>query len=160
MVAAFLSTVLMLMVSGMWFSFGRVMSENVADAALTSDARLVFETIRRDFSGQLAGVKTGEKSLGRLVGRMIVGGDRLLLCYDGAPVNENADWSSPDSVVEYRLDNNQLLRIDAALGATVVIADGVTKFSATALRSGVRIELTIRRRAVERTYTLITRDPG
>jgi hypothetical protein len=85
--------------------------------------------------------------------------DQLLLCFDGSPVNETADWVSPDTVIEYGVINGQLIRSDNSTGSEMVVADGVANFEVTELSDGVRLELTLERRGLERTYSWITRDP-
>jgi prepilin-type N-terminal cleavage/methylation domain-containing protein len=158
-VATLLSSLLLLMVSSVWFSFGRATRGNVADADLAAEARLTAEAFRRDFSGYRPDAAPGDKQLGRLVGRTIVGGERLLLCYDGAPINKSADWADPDRVVEYGVVEGQLQRIDSDTGATVVVADNVAGLAITDLGTGVRIELTLEQTDVQQTYTWITQDP-
>jgi prepilin-type N-terminal cleavage/methylation domain-containing protein len=159
MIAAVLSTMLLLMVSNMWFSLGRSAAGNAADVALTAEARLAGESFRRDFSGCLPGAVTGTKRLGRFVGRMSPAGDQLLLCFDGSPANGTADWNAPDTVIEYSLQGDQLIRSDSQTGAEIVVADGVTSFDVEELSDGVRLDLTLQRRDISRTFNWITQDP-
>lgn len=158
-IAGLLSTFLMLMVSGMWFNLSRAMSENVADSSLSTEARFALETLSRDLGGYLPGDTTGEKAQGQLVGQIIAGADRLLLCYDGAPANSTADWTSPDVVVEYTLNGDQLERTNNESGTLLIVARDVSGFVLTDLGSSIRIELTLERRDMVRTYTLIAQDP-
>jgi prepilin-type N-terminal cleavage/methylation domain-containing protein len=159
MIAALLSAFLLLMVSGMWSALGRSMAENVADGHVAADAALALETLRRDLSGNLPGANTGGKQQGRLVGRLVVGGNQLRLCFDGAPTNGEADWTAPDNVVVYELDNGQLVRTEQGTSGVFVAADGVEQFLVTDEGSGVRIELSLSRRGASRTYTFVSQDP-
>jgi type II secretory pathway component PulJ len=159
MIAAVLSTLLLLMVSNMWLSLGRSAANNAADVALTAEARLAEETFRRDFGGCLPGVSTGAKYVGRLVGRMSPAGDQLLLCFDGSPVNGAADWVWPDTVIEYSVRDGQLLRSDSQSGCESVVADGVIAFIVQERSDGVRLDLTLQKRDLDRSYTWITQDP-
>lgn len=158
-IAALLSSMLLLMVAGMWQSIGRSTRANLASVALATEARLAAEAFRRDFSGQFAGGQPGDKRLGRLVGRMIVDGNHLRLCYDGAPPNGEADWAEPDQVVEYFVDQQQLLRTDSQSAGALVVADGVIQFTVTDWGTGVRIELTLQHGNDQRIYTWVTNDP-
>jgi len=159
MIAAMLSAGLLVMVSGIWMGLGRAAAENIADSQMAGDAQLAMETLRRDLSGHLPGATSGRAEQGRLVGRLIVGGDQLKLCYDGGAANGAADWSSPDVVVDYDVDGSNLVRFDDTTGTAFVAATGVEQFLVSDLGSGVRIELTLRRRNNSRTYTFISRDP-
>jgi type II secretory pathway component PulJ len=159
MIAALLSAFLLLMVSGMWSALGRSMAENVADGHVAADAALALETLRRDLSGNLPGANTGEKQQGRLVGRLVVGGEQLRLCFDGAPTNGEADWTGPDVVVVYELDTDHLVRTDQGTGTVFVVAHGVEQFLVTDEGTGVRIDLSLSRRGASRTYTFVSQDP-
>ena len=147
------------MVSGMWQSIGRSTRDNLASVALATEARLAAEAFRGDFAGQFAGGAPGDKQLGRLVGRMIVGGDRSGCVTTVRPLNGAADWADPDQVVEYFVDQAQLLRTDTQTGAALVVADGVTQFAVTDLGTGVRLALTLQHGTEQRTYTWVTIDP-
>ena len=159
MIATLLSSFLLLMIAGMWASLGRSAAGNLADCQIAADALMALDTFRRDLSGTLPGSSLGGKQQGRLVGRLIVGGNQLRLCYDGNPANGIADWGNPDRVVVYQLDAGRLVRTDVATGASFVVADSAEQFCVTDLGTGVRIALTLGRRRVCRTYTLVTRDP-
>lgn len=148
-----------MMVANFWCSFSQAASENLADIAIAAEARLAHETFRRDFSGCLPGVNTGTRTLGRCVGRLRPQGDYLMLCFDGSPVNQIADWNSPDTVVEYTLENGQLLRSDNQSDTVLVVADGVMEFTVTEHSDGLTLELTLERQDLSRTYTWRTQDP-
>ena len=74
--------------------------------------------------------------------------------------NEVADWNPPDSIVEYRLSGADLLREDKATGDVFLAASGVEAFAVTDIGGGLRIELTLRRRDLTRTYTFVSQDPS
>lgn len=156
LISAMLSTWLLLMLSSWWFNWGRMLRDNVADIDLAGEARLALETLGRDFGGCLPGTTSGPKALGRCVGQMVIGGDCVRLCYDGAPTNGEADWASPDTVIEYNLHDGQLLRSNLQTGTVLVAATGVTRFAVTHTGAGLRIEFTLQRRQLQRAYTLVT----
>jgi hypothetical protein len=134
------------------------MADNIAEGQLAADAGLTLETLRRDLGGHLPGTATGEKQRGRMVGRLILGDDRLMLCFDGPPVNGVADWTKRDDVVVYEVASEKLVRTDNSGNEPFVVADGVERLRIADLGSGIRLELTLRRRDLSRTYTLVTQD--
>ena len=160
MIVATMTSFLMLMLSGVWRAFGRSLIETSAQARLLCEADLAVETLRRDFCGHLPGTDTGDLETGKLLGRLVLaGGSQLLLCFDGPPANGAADWAAPDTVVLYRVQNEQLLRIDQQAGSVFVVSDGVEQFAVVDQPHGVTIDLTLRRRNLSRTYTFETQDP-
>ncbi len=67
--------------------------------------------------------------IGAAVGASILEDDRVLLCKDGGPTpNGEADWGSPDALVEYVLTDGKLYREDQSTGTRIVVAEGVTTF--------------------------------
>lgn len=158
-IAGLLSTVLLVMIGNVWRSFSLATRRQLDDVGLASDARLAQESFRRDLAGHLPGAAAGEPAVGRFVGRLCPQSGRLMLCFDGAPTNQTADWLAPDVVVEYSVENGQLLRTDNATNAVLVVAEGVATFAATEQSDGVRLDLTLQRRDLIRTYTWIARDP-
>ncbi len=159
MISVGLSAFLMLMVSGMSADLWRSMASNAQEVKVSGEATFALETLRRDFGGQLPGDLTGEKGLGSLVGRLVVGDDQLMLCFDGAPVNGTADWVAPDVVITYDVQDGRLVRTDSTTFTTFTVADHVTQFKVIDQGTGVRIELTLESRNINRTYTLVTQDP-
>jgi hypothetical protein len=143
----------------MWFSLGRSSVDGLANSRLAGEARMAADVFSRDFSGCLPGATTGGKPLGRLMGRLLVGGSELRLCYEGTPENGSADWTTPDRIVVYGLDSGQLTRSDLEAGTCFVVADHVEDFQLTELGTGVQIDLTLRQRDLQRTYTFVVQDP-
>ena len=98
MLVAGLMSLLVLMMSSSWHAFGRSLSDSVTRCRVTQEANLCLESLRRELNGYLPEGAAGVIEESRLVGRLIVGGSQLQLCYDGAPANGIADWSAPDTV--------------------------------------------------------------
>jgi hypothetical protein len=159
MIVALLTSLLFLMISGIWTGFGRSLSDSVAQGRVVTEAALAVETLRRDLRGTLPGMETGSLERGRMVGRLVVGGTQLRLCFDGDPADGSANWAAPDVVLVYQVQDGQLVRLDQTAGSSFVVADNVQQFQVTEQAGGVRIELTVGFRDFARTYTIITRDP-
>jgi prepilin-type N-terminal cleavage/methylation domain-containing protein len=160
MIVTTMTGVLVIMISGFWTSFGRSLADGVAQARTAGEATLALETLRRDLSGHLPGAAAGSQPVGQYVGRLVTdGGARLMLCFDGAPANGNADWAAPDTVVTYEMQNGQLVRLDQQTGGTFVVADRVDQFQVLDQGDRLRIDLTVTFRDFTNTYTLIAQDP-
>lgn len=152
---AFLS----MLIAGIWSGLVRSSTDSMAQARLVSAAQFALESFRRDLAGSLPEAQNGSKSEGLMVGNLVTADTRLLLCFDGEPVNEIADWAAPDTVIEYELQVDQLVRTNQMSGIAFVVADNVRNLSLTQLASGLKIELTIERGKLSRTYTVISQDP-
>jgi type II secretory pathway pseudopilin PulG len=160
-------SLLVLLISGAWRGLGRSSADAAARGRVAHEARLAASTLARDFSGSLPEQVTGLKDSGRLVGRSIVAGPRLRLCFDGEPLNGLADWGPPDTTVVYRiktepeygLPRKRLVRTNEATGSEFTAAASVDSMALLDQRDGVKIELTSTCRDVTRTYTIVAKDP-
>jgi len=157
--ASGIMSLLVLLLSAAWSCVGRSSADAIARCRIAQEANLAAQTLARDFSGSLPEETTGAKQLGRIVGRMVVGGSRLLLCFDGGSANGTADWAAPDTVITYDVLDNQLVRANLKTGTAFTVATSVDRMQLTAQADGVRIDLTFSHRDVAHTYTMIARDP-
>ena len=88
-----------------------------------------------------------------------MGTSELRLCYDGgANPNGIADWASPDTVVVYTLDGDDLIREDEKLNTTVTVARHVEQLIVRPQGTDLEVGLTFNYRGVHRTYTFIAKD--
>ncbi len=152
---AFLS----MLIAGIWAGLVRSSTDTIAQGRLVSAAQFALESFRRDLAGSLPEDPNGTRLQGMMVGSLVTSDARLLLCFDGEPMNEIADWIAPDTVIVYDVQGGQLIRTDQQSGNDFVVADNVDDFIVTQLASGLRIELTVGRGNLTRTYTLISQDP-
>jgi hypothetical protein len=153
---------LAMLLGATWGAFGRPLVEADTRGRLALEAQMVATALAHDLGGSVS--TTGGRADGRFVGRMITGGDRLRLCFDGGTTpNGLADWSAPDSVMTYFINKNgsipELVRLDESSGATFTVARYVTSMSLVDLGNGVQVELTLSYRNMTKTYTLVTIDP-
>jgi hypothetical protein len=150
---------LAVLLSSAWSGMGRPLVEAVARSRVAHEASLATASLARDWGGN-ALVATGEQAEGRLVGRTIVSGSELWLCFDGG-TNPNglADWTAPDTVIVYDVQANQLIRTNQNSGTAFTVATDVQSLALTDLGDGIQIDLTLDFRDINRTYTMIAKDP-
>ena len=154
-----LMSLLVLLISGAWRGLGRSSVDAFVRCRVTQEANLAVESLTRDLGGSLASQITGERQLGRVVGRLAVDGSALWLCFDGQPADGVADWGPPDTVITYEVQGSQLIRCDQQTGVALAVADKVSQMQLTEQVDGVRIDLTLQYRDLTRTYTIIAKDP-
>ncbi|MCA9263814.1 MAG: prepilin-type N-terminal cleavage/methylation domain-containing protein [Planctomycetales bacterium] len=158
LVAALMS-LLMLMLASTWASFGRSLRDTMVRCRVAQEANLVVAALNRDLGGQLPDDLLGHVAAGRMVGTMVVDGEKLMICYDGAVPNDVADWATPDIVCTYELADGKLLRSNQFLGTSVIVSDAVSSFLPTEVASGLRVEFTVSYRDLSKTFTLIAEEP-
>ena len=154
-----LMSLLVLLISGAWRGLGRSSADAVARCRVAQEANLAAESLAHDFCGNLPDQVAGQKELGRLVGRLVVGGTELRLCFDGNPVNDAADWAVPDTVITYHVEQNRLIRSNQQTGTALVVADNVNQMLLTEQADGVTVDLTFTYRNMTRTFTIVAKDP-
>jgi len=155
---AFLATLLSLTASGLC----RPTADIAARCRVAQEANLAAASLVRDLAGSLANPegRLGGKALYRFVGRIQPSNTQLWLCFDGgiAP-NGIADWGSPDTVIVYELQANQLIRWDQNANTTHTVARNVESLVLQDLGDRVQIQLTFNYRNITQTYTFIARNP-
>jgi hypothetical protein len=152
-------TFLAVVFSMAWSGLGQPSADALVRCQVGQEARLAAACLAADLGGSLPGQGTGPVGLGKMVGRMVVGGAELWLCFDGGSPNAAADWGSPDTVITYAVEDGKLVRTNQAASTAFVVASNVTAMGVEEQGTGARIQLTFSFRDVERTYTLITVDP-
>lgn len=154
-----LMSLLVLLISGAWTGFGRSSTDAVVRCRVAQEANLAVESLARDLGGSLAGEVAGKKQLSQIVGRLVVDGSALWLCFDGQPADGVANWGPPDTVIVYEVQGSQLIRSNQQTGVALAVADKVSQIQLTEQVDGVRINLTLQYRDLTRTYTIIAKDP-
>ena len=159
MLVGAMTSLLAVFLSAAWSGFGQPSADALVRCRVMQEAQLAAASLAADFGGSLANQFQGTKQSGRMVGRMIIGDSRLWLCFDGGSLNGVADWGTPDTVITYGVQANQLIRSDLKAGTDFVVASNVEAMALQEQGDGVKIELTFSYRDITQTYTLITRDP-
>ena len=62
-------------------------------------------------------------------------------------------------MITYYEQDNRLIRTNGTTGTAFTVAENVKQFKVIDQGTGVRIELTLESRDINRTYTLVTQDP-
>ncbi|NQU25620.1 MAG: hypothetical protein HQ567_30405 [Candidatus Nealsonbacteria bacterium] len=158
-VVSALMSFLVLLISGAWSGMGRPSADAIVRCRVVQEANLAVDSLTRDLGGSLQGQTTGERKLGRMVGRTVVGGSQLRLCFDGEPINAIPDWNAPDTVITYDVQANRLVRSNLQTGTAFTVAANVDQMQLTELPDGVRIDLTFTYRDITRTYSIIAKSP-
>ena len=150
---------LALLISGAWRGLGRSSVDTVVRCRVAQEANLAVDSLARDLGGSLADQISGEKQIGRAVGRLVVDGSALWLCFDGDPADGLAGWGPPDTVITYEVQGSQLIRSNQQTGIALPVADKVGQMQLTEQIDELRIDLTLQYRDLTRTYTIITKAP-
>ena len=159
-VTSVLMALLVSMLSGAWFAFGQPAIDLIKRSNVSHEANLAAASIARDFAGYLPESVAGDKKEGKYVGRLLVGTSELRLCFDGGSLpNGVADWASPDTVIVYEVDDDNLIRTNLQTDTVFTVAQFVTEMELTEQGTGVKIEITVEYDDEERSYTIITTDP-
>src|SRR5437867_9022904 len=125
MIVSALMVFLAALLSMAWSGMGRPLVDAIARSRVAQEATLALTSIARDWGGNLADA-SGDQGQGRLVGRMVVGGSELRLCFDGsASPNGLPDWGPPDTVIIYEVQSAKLLREDQNAGTIFTVAENV-----------------------------------
>jgi hypothetical protein len=161
-VASGLLVLLAVLLANAWQSMARAASDAAARGRVTQEANLALAALANDLGGSLSDPqgRVGSLASAAFVGRLQPGGAQLWLCFDGGTSpNGIADWGSPDTVIIYEVQSSQLVRINQATGASVVVAQGVSDFVVQDMGDRVQIQISITYRNLRRTFSLIARDP-
>lgn len=123
------------------------MTDCTARARAAQELRFAVENIAQD--------------MGAAVGATPVGGNGVLLCLDGGSnPNGQADWASPDVLVQYSVSDGQLVRYDQSAGTEVTVAGDVSSLVVENVTATLlRIVVQVRRSDVTRQATLFWSKP-
>lgn len=147
-----------------WRGLGRPLADSAAEFRLTQEANLAVTSLAQDFGGYLPeashSVETRSSDHGRVVGRLIVRGTQLWLCFDGGETPDGvADWARPDTVISYYIESGQLVRWNQNTDTLFTVARHANELNVKEGGNEVEIELTFSYRNATRTHTLVARDP-
>ena len=157
-----LSSVLALLLARTWYGLVKPAVALSARSRVNQEARMATASLARDLGGDLANSegRLGPKTLYPRVGRLQPDNAQLLLCFDGGnPPNGIADWGTPDTIIVYSLQGDELVRSDQTNNTSFIVARYVTQFAVQDLGDRVQIQLTFAYRGLTQTFTLVGRDP-
>src|SRR5262249_39990475 len=148
--------------AAVWSGFGRPLADSITRAQIAQEANLAAAALARDFGGNLAGPdgRLGYIPNGKFIGRMVVDGNTLRLCYDGGTVVDgSAEWADPDTVISYFVEDGNLVRWNESAGTTFIVARYAQQLAVAEETNGVQLQITFSLHDLTRTYTLIGLDP-
>jgi type II secretory pathway component PulJ len=157
-----LMAVLAVLLAAVWAGFGQPARDIVERARVSQEAQLAIAALARDLGGSLANAaaRLGTQEQGAWVGWLHPGGTQLWLCFDGGNnPNGEADWSSPDTVITYLLEEDRLVRWDQTANTTFTVARYLDRLEVRSAGSNLQIVLTFVYRNLSRTYTLEASSP-
>jgi hypothetical protein len=161
--AAFLATILGLLLAMSCATFGRPALEVDARARITQEGILAAQSIACDLGGFLADssgrtgtcMQNSTSNQYSFMGWDLSQGDALVLNFQGASPSDLI-------VITYQQSGNQLVRYNSSSGITTTIASYVTAFSVAPNpdnTSQALIQITIAFRYFSATYTLVGVNP-
>ena len=162
LVVSALTTLLATTLASLWSGLGRPLVDALTRERISQDASLAAAALARDFGGSLTNTedRLGGLAEGKLVGRMQPDGSVLRLCFDGGVLPDGvAEWGDPDTVINYHVQDGNLIRWDEHAGTMFIVARNVQQLELEDLGTGVQIKLTFVYRNWTRTYTLVGLDP-
>lgn len=144
--------------SAIWTGLLSPMSDEIVELRLSQEARLIAESLKHEMSGVNPDNLLGLKVAGRLVGARENSGT-LEFCFDGAPENSKAEWSSPDVVISYALNGEQLVRTNLSNGQETPVASDVDSFKVSESGGMISLELRLKRRGIDQDYEFSVEQP-
>jgi prepilin-type N-terminal cleavage/methylation domain-containing protein len=157
-VAAVLTTLVMMLLAVTWMSFGRPALEVEARARIEQEGILAAQALSCDLGGFLGDGpgRTGTLSQYPFVDWDLSNSDILLVNFRGAS-------SGNVVVISYQLQGDQLIRSNSATGVTTTIARYVTRFAVGPYSENsnwAQVQITVAYRYFTSTFTVIGVTPS
>jgi prepilin-type N-terminal cleavage/methylation domain-containing protein len=147
MIVSILMVIVVMITNQFWAWFSPCVVDIIARGHTLREARMAMRSLADDF--------------GAAVGAAPVGNDRLTICKDGGnPPNGQADWFTPDVMIDYFIVDNSLYRRDVSAGAEFAVADSISGFTVEQLSPTlIRITLDLTCRDFNRQLTFMWSQP-
>ena len=139
LVVGILGVMVLLFVSHAWGWYARATLASQVSTQLTKELKLAAEAIAQDFGPSLAA--------------RTVDGTQVQIDTD-ADDDGVAQWAAPDSVVEYLVQSNQLVRRDVISGTTLPMAAHISEVTAETVGGKFQVHLTASLRGTDQDLTL------
>jgi prepilin-type N-terminal cleavage/methylation domain-containing protein len=155
-----IAAILIVVTSSGMISLTRTSQRMLARARIEEEAELAAAFLAEDFSGFLADDLVGDKKNGAEVGRRVVGGSEVQICFDGGDDNGTAQWGSPDRLIRYYHSGSNLIRHDSNTGRTTNVAIHLSSFVPTDGPQGIQTQLAFLYRKETKTAVLVFPRPS
>jgi prepilin-type N-terminal cleavage/methylation domain-containing protein len=144
LVVAMLGTLVITMTANVWRWYGRSIKSMQVSAQLDKELKMAAQAIAADYGPALA-VRTTD------------GSDLQFDCDTDS--NSSAQWTTPDTVIEYTISGGMLIRRDLSTGIEIPMARNISALSAELVGGQLNIHLTATYRTTDQDLTLQLRDP-
>src|SRR4051794_13873802 len=116
LVVGVLGVMVLGLIGNAWHWYAHSMQATEVSARLTNELKLATESIAQDY--------------GPAIASRTLDGTTLQIDTDGAVVDGAAQWAAPDTVVEYAIQSNRLIRRDLTAGTEIAVADQISGLAA------------------------------
>jgi Tfp pilus assembly protein FimT len=140
LVVGMVGTLLMLFMANAMRWYARSVQTTQISLRLTRELKIAAEAIAQDF--------------GPAVAARTVDGTTLEINNDGGVADGVAQWAAPDSVVEYSIASDRLVRRDVTTGEEIPLADHITDLEAEVVDGKLQVRLKAKVRSTEHVVTL------
>ena len=141
LIVGMVGIIVMSVITNVWRWYGYSMTQQQIDVAMSQELKIAAEAIAQDY--------------GSAVGSRTLDGAQLQIDLDGGGNDGIADWASPDTVIEYWVDDGKLYRRDVTNGtADVVVAANMDSIAAAVDSGQLNVALTAKMRQRDQTITL------
>ena len=128
-----------------WRWYARQADATHVSTQLTRELKLAAESVAEDYGSALAS--------------RTVDGTTLQINIDAGVVDGIAQWTAPDTVLEYAVDGGKLMRRDLTADTELTIADHIAELSAEVVEGKLQVQLTAQYRQTEHELTLQLEGP-
>ena len=144
LVVAMLGAILITFISNAWRWYARSANHIQVTAHLERELRLAADAIAADFGPSLAA--------------RTVDGAQVQFDFD-TDANAAAQWDSPDTVVEYLVQNGSLVRRDLSSGNEIPLAANISDVTVDEVAGHLNVKLTATYRDEQEDVTLQLQEP-
>ena len=140
LVVGILGALVLTIIANAWRWYARSIGDIQVTAILTRELKIATEAIAQDYGPSIA-TRTPDAST-------------LQLDIDGGPLNGAADWDTPDTVVEYSIEDEQLIRRDLKTGTEIPLARHIISMDTEVVDGQLQLHLLARLRKTDLSMTL------
>lgn len=140
LVVGMIGTLVITMVGNAWAWYGRSIREQQLAVLLAQELKIAAEAIAQDY--------------GPAVGSRTTGGNNIQLNLDSPGGNGSPDWAAPDTVIEYSITSENLIRRNVITGAELPVAAHIRRIEAATVSGHLQLTVTAGFRGMEHALTL------
>jgi prepilin-type N-terminal cleavage/methylation domain-containing protein len=146
MVVGIVGVVLLGFIGNAWRWYTRGAHAVQVSTRLTKELKLAIEAMAADFGPSIAARTTD--------------GGNVQFNIDGGAPDGVAQWASPDTIVEYAITSNRLIRHDLSTGQQIPMAEHITGIDAQVVSGVLVVTVTAGYGDEERSINVNFKEPG